>query len=260
MIFCNLGSGSKGNCSYIESGSTSILIDQGFSKKQLVLRMDEVKLNPEKIDAIILTHNHSDHAKGIGVFARKYNTPVYITKQTESVLNSDILKKIDIKHFISGDTIQIKDLKIKTFVTPHDAQDPVGLFITDTENKTIGHLTDVGMVSQSIIQHLGKDNLDILFLESNHDLDMLRTGPYPIDLQRRVKSRVGHLSNDQAIEMFDNLNCNGRLKHLILGHLSEQNNDQKLVSDLFKKYKKKNSGKYKIHIAKQNKITKIINI
>ncbi len=259
MIFCNLGSGSKGNATYIESGKTALLIDQGFSNKEICRRMREINLHPEAIRAIVLTHDHGDHYRGIGVFARKFKIPVYMTRLTQAVLPDNVLKKIIVKNFVSGDTLQIGDIQLKSFHIPHDATDPVG-FIISGNGKNIAHLTDIGKPLQSVIYQLKEYDFNLVFLESNHDPVMLKTGPYPLKVQMRIKSRDGHLSNEESLELFQQLNQNGTMKHLILAHLSEENNHRDLVIKLFEDFRVKNAHKFKISIAEQSKPTAIIKL
>lgn len=230
MIFCNLGSGSKGNCTYLRHQQGAILIDQGFSLKTVEERFACCGLNPRDVAAIIVSHEHGDHIKGIGIFARRYHVPVYLTEATYAALPPDLLKKVSVRFFESGKTFAIEDCEITPFHIPHDAADPVG-FVVTAGNKRAAIVTDLGSVSQAVLMHI-KD-LDLLLLEANHDLRMLLNGPYPLDLKHRIRSRVGHLSNEQSLELFQQLNTNGRLKHLILGHLSEINNQPQIVEEVF---------------------------
>jgi phosphoribosyl 1,2-cyclic phosphodiesterase len=230
MIFCNLGSGSKGNCTYLRHQQKAILIDQGFSLKVLAERFVYCGLNPQDVAAVVVSHEHSDHVKGLGVFARRYQVPVYLTEATYAVLPPDLLKNVPVHFFQSGKTFVVEDYEITPFHIPHDAADPVG-FILAAGGKRAAIVTDLGSVSQAVLMHL--QDLDLLFLEANHDLKMLLEGPYPLDLKHRIRSRVGHLSNEQSLELFNQLNTNGRLKQLILGHLSEINNQPEIVSRIF---------------------------
>ncbi len=259
MIFCNLGSGSRGNSSYIKSGNTSILIDQGFSGKELCSRMQRVGLHPDTIDALVLTHDHSDHYKGIGVFARKFKVPVFLTQLTQRRLSDRILKKVETRYFTAGDEFMIGDINLKSFHIPHDAEDPIGFIISGNE-KNIAHLTDIGHPVQSVIHQLKDYSFDLVFLESNHDPVMLKNGPYPLKVQMRIKSRDGHLSNGQSLELLTNLNQNGNMRHLILGHLSEENNHRDLVEKVFTQFKLENGHSFKIAIASQTTPTDIIQL
>lgn len=250
MIFCNLGSGSKGNCSYVQDNGLALLIDQGFSLKNLLVRMEQVNLDPEQVGAILLTHEHSDHLAGVGIFARHYHIPVYITTETKRKIPEKILKNIAVVEFTSGDELQIADFKVKTFHIPHDAADPIGVVITGKKHR-VGIMTDIGNEVQYLREYL--NNLDLLFLESNHDVFMLDNGPYPLWLRKRIKSRVGHLSNEQAATVFRQLALDGRLKHLILAHLSEQNNTPDLVLEQFMRLVDKSTAGVELHVATQHK-------
>ncbi|MDD5766551.1 MAG: MBL fold metallo-hydrolase [Candidatus Marinimicrobia bacterium] len=251
MIFCNLGSGSKGNCTYLRGENRAILIDQGFSLKNLTERMQSANLDPGDVAAIIVSHEHSDHVKGIGVFARHFRVPVFCTEITRRAIPSDIVKNVRIETFTAGDVLEIGDIQLKTFTTPHDAADPIG-FVGESGNVRIAVLTDLGTVVESVIQHIY--DLDLLFLESNHDMWMLMNGPYPLYLKHRIKGRDGHLSNEQSLDLFKKIKMNGRFRHLILGHLSEINNDPAKVLELFESgiVPKLRDRKISIEIANQH--------
>jgi phosphoribosyl 1,2-cyclic phosphodiesterase len=257
MIFCNLGSGSKGNCSYIRNRQKALLIDQGFSLKSLLSRMEASGLDGDSVGAIILTHEHSDHLKGVGIFARRFQVPVYISEKTIRGINPEYLNKVKTKTFTAGDTLNIEDLSVKTFHIPHDATDPVGVVISAEQYK-IAVVTDLGTVSESVLMQIGAP--DLLFLESNHDLTMLINGPYPLDLKQRIKSRVGHLSNEQSLEFLQRLCPNGHLRYLILGHLSEVNNHPDIVRDFFEDNTDVTTRSYQIAVADQNRPTPVFDL
>jgi len=255
MIFCNLGSGSKGNSSLIKSSTTAILIDQGFSIKQLVYRMNLRGIDPREVEAIVLTHEHTDHVSGVAPFARRYRVPVYMTRRTFETINQKKFYNVEVITFQSGDTIKIGDILVKTFHIPHDAADPIGLVVS-SNGKSIGVLTDIGSPIESLLYHIRDVNL--LLLESNHDVFMLLNGPYPLNVIRRIKSRVGHLSNDQAVSFFSRIRDSGNLEYLVLGHLSETNNDPSLVKELFEGAN--HNDKIKIEIASQDLPTALIEL
>jgi phosphoribosyl 1,2-cyclic phosphodiesterase len=254
MIFCNLGSGSKGNCSYIRHQQKALLIDQGFSLKNLLERMEICGIDGQSVGAIILTHEHSDHFKGVGIFARRYGVPVYLTAQTAKSIYSDVFNKVILKTFTAGDELAIEDLTVKTFHIPHDAADPIGIVVS-AEKIKIAVVTDLGTVAESVLVHI--TDPDLLFLESNHDMTMLLNGPYPLHLKQRIKSRVGHLSNEQSLELLQRLSHNGRLRHLILGHLSEINNHPAIVRELFEKKTAVPARTFQIDIADQYQPTTV---
>jgi len=267
MIFCNLGSGSKGNCTYVRNRERALLIDQGFSLKNLHSRMEISGIDGQTVGAIILTHEHSDHLKGVGIFARHYGTPVYITGQTLKSINPELLNKVTVRTFNTGDELQIEDLKVKTFHIPHDAADPVGIVVS-AENLKIVVVTDLGSVIESVLVHIADP--DLLFLEANHDLTMLINGPYPLAIKQRIKGRNGHLSNVQSLELLQRLSHppdqtlnqdgNGRLKHLILGHLSEINNHPEIVREFFEKNTETPRRSFQIEIADQYRPTPVIEL
>ncbi|MCF7886182.1 MAG: MBL fold metallo-hydrolase [Candidatus Marinimicrobia bacterium] len=258
MYFCNLGSGSKGNSTFVQSNGSGILIDQGFSGKNLIERLSLVDINPKQIQAIVITHEHSDHIKGAGILARRLDIPVFITPDTARDLKAGFFKNVDLKHYNSGDQFQIDDLTLKAFHIPHDANDPVGIICSSGEKK-IALATDIGDIRNAVTHFL--QDLDLLLLESNHDREMLENGPYPLYLQQRIKSRVGHLSNAQSLQFLSRIKTqNTGLKHLVLGHLSEKNNTVDKVRELFEKDADQNSANYKIHITSQDRPHKIIEI
>jgi len=257
MIFCNLGSGSKGNCTYIRHRQKALLIDQGFSLKNLLERMETSRIDGQSVGAIILTHEHSDHLKGVGIFARRFGVPVYITTKTIPFINPEYLNKVSVKTFISGDVLPIEDLSVKTFHIPHDAADPIGIVVSADQFK-VAVVTDLGTVSESVLVHIADP--DLLFLESNHDMTMLINGPYPLNLKQRIKSRVGHLSNEQSLNLLQRLSHNGRLKHLILGHLSEINNHPAIVREFFEKNTAVPARGFQIDIADQYRPTAVIEL
>lgn len=230
MIFCNLGSGSKGNSHYICGDRRGLLIDQGFSLKNLLHRMESAGLDPHNVAGLLLTHEHADHLRGVGLFARRFRVPVYLTELTLAAIPPKLFAKVETRTFTSGDILKIDDLTIKTFHIPHDAVDPVAVIASNAQRR-LAIITDLGSVTQSLLSNL--QDLDLLFLESNHDLTMLAEGPYPLFLKQRIRRRTGHLSNEQALEFLDRLPSNGRLKHLVLGHLSEINNHPQVVRQTF---------------------------
>ena len=258
MYFCNLGSGSKGNSTFIQSNGSGILIDQGFSGKNVVERLNKVDIDPKEVQAIVISHEHSDHIKGTGIFARRFDVPVYITKETASSIKDGFFKKVNLKYFNSGDDFRIGNLNLHAFHIPHDASDPVG-FICSDGNKKVAIATDIGDVRNAVTHYVS--DLDLLFLESNHDRDMLENGPYPLYLKQRIKSRVGHLSNRQSLEFLNIVRTqNPNLKHLILGHLSEKNNHIDRVKRLFDDNASQKAENYTIDIASQDKPQRIIEI
>ncbi len=220
MRFSVLGSGSGGNSVFVESGNTSILIDAGFSGKELEKRLQLIGRSLENIKAVCVTHEHRDHISGVGVIARKYNTPVWGNRKT--LRGSErITKNIPVaREFETGDILQLDDLEVRSFPVMHDTSDPVGYTVSDGKT-TLGICTDTGYVSHLMTKRLSQ--CEALVLEFNHDPDLLRLGPYPLRLQQRVRSRHGHLANGDSAKFLKQL-CHPKLETVILAHLSEINN------------------------------------
>lgn len=219
LAVCVLASGSKGNAIYLSDGVTSILIDAGLSATEIKRRLKSRGLNPRDLDAIIVTHEHSDHIQGVGVLSRQLKLPIYLSRSIEKKVAAGYGVH-DIRTFNSGSTFQIDNLVVHPFAVSHDAADPVGFTIGQNGSR-IGVATDLGAVTSRL-----KDNLKdchLLILEANHDSDMLINGPYPWYLKRRIQSRSGHLSNEQSRHLLMELQHQG-LKHVILAHLSQTNN------------------------------------
>jgi len=214
-----LASGSKGNAVYFADGETAILIDAGLSGKEIERRLESKGLSAEDLDAIVVSHEHADHVKGVGVLSRRYHLPVYINRTTHRAA-PDLGKIKDLRRFECGDTFSINQLNIHPFSTSHDAGDPSGFTIGHNGIK-VGVATDLGIATTLVKTHLMDCRL--LVLEANHDPAMLENGPYPWPLKQRIKSRTGHLSNDATRKLLQELR-HDRLERVILAHLSEINN------------------------------------
>jgi phosphoribosyl 1,2-cyclic phosphodiesterase len=219
LAVCSLASGSKGNATYISNGDTSILIDAGLSGVEIQRRLASRNLDPEHLNAIIVTHEHSDHIRGVGVLSRRYNLPVYINRETHRA-SPGLGSLHETKSFECGRTFQISNLTVHPFSISHDAEDPVG-FTIGQNGATIAIATDLGIATSMVKDHLKQCSL--LILEANHDQKMLETGPYPWPLKQRIKSRTGHLSNTSSKILLEELQ-HENLQHVILAHLSEINN------------------------------------
>ncbi len=218
MEFAILGSGSKGNATLVRHQQTTLLIDNGFSLKETELRLHQLGTSGADIDAILVTHEHGDHLKGVGPLARKYALQVYISAGTEQLKRTGTLPRhntLNCHHPFS-----IKDIEVIPFPVPHDARETCQ-FVFNSGAHRLGHLTDVGHITSHIIETL--NGVDALVLECNHDPDLLRNGPYPPSLQARVSSNLGHLSNQQSAGLLAKIE-HDRLQHLVAAHLSEQNN------------------------------------
>ncbi len=215
-----MASGSKGNAVYISDGTTAVLFDAGLSGIDIERRLISRGLSPGTIDAIIVSHEHIDHIRGVGVLSRRYSIPVYMNAKTKAAA-APVIKTVHYeKTFSCGRAFTINQLTIHPFSVCHDAMDPAGFTISHNSLK-IGLATDLGIVTAMVKQHL--KGCDALFLEANHDLKMLETGPYPWPVKQRIKSRDGHLSNEDSKNLLSELK-HDRLKHVVLGHLSEINN------------------------------------
>jgi phosphoribosyl 1,2-cyclic phosphodiesterase len=222
-----LASGSRGNCAIVASTRTKILVDAGVSCRETYKRMKTLGEEPHSLSAILITHEHSDHIYGLAALAKKLHIPVFMTGATHSAWARAIrdekgerpqLEKME--RFESGHKFQIGDIEVRPFTIPHDAADPVG-FTFRAEGSKIGIATDLGYVPVSVRDHLR--GCDVLVMESNHDLEMLRVGPYPWSVKQRVMSRVGHLSNEALADFFIH-DYDNSAAFVVLAHLSEQNN------------------------------------
>jgi phosphoribosyl 1,2-cyclic phosphodiesterase len=219
MRFASLGSGSKGNATLVQAGGTCLLLDCGFSLKELEARMALLQMRPDQVQAVLVTHEHGDHLKGVGPLARKYGTPVWMTHGTWR--NAPCGDIPELRLFGSHTpAFQIEDIEVYPFAVPHDAREPIQ-FTFQYRNIKLGILTDAGSFTPHMLTAI--EDVDALLLECNHDARMLRDGPYPPRLQARVGGDFGHLSNEQAADLLSRIR-HQRLQHLVIGHLSEQNN------------------------------------
>ena len=229
-----LGSGSRGNAVVVESGSCRVLIDVGFGPRTLSKRMRALGLDPKSIEACIITHEHSDHARGAAKAQKKWNWPLFATAGTATAFSAlgSRLSALHITQFRAGDRLTFSDLEIETFRTPHDASEPVGMTLTaKSSGARAAVVTDLGMVTESV-RRMVKD-VDLLVIESNHDEDMLRNGPYPEWLQKRIASNVGHLSNQDCADLVGEA-MTPQLRTVVLAHLSEENNTPRLAFETMK--------------------------
>lgn len=224
MQFASIASGSSGNCLYTGNDDTHLLIDAGISKKRIEDGLKGFGVEPGDLDAVLITHEHSDHIKGLGVLARKYGLPIYATRGTiMEIRRQRSLGEIDeslFREIRAGESFRIGNMDIHAFAIPHDARDPVSFRVDDGKIR-IGTVTDLGYYDESILAAL-KD-CDLLYAEANHDIRMLETGPYPYQLKVRILGNYGHLSNESSGQMIRCL-LNEKLQRVILGHLSKENN------------------------------------
>jgi len=224
--FCALASGSTGNAALIATANTRILVDAGLSMRELGRRLAGIGEALEAIDAIVITHEHGDHVRGLPVLARskKVRARIYMTRLTAPSIDWGGAEP-NLETFQAGARFVVGDIEVESFGIPHDAVDPVG-YAFEAGGVRIGVVTDLGYVPESIKYHLRRT--DLLMLEANHDLDMLKVGPYPWAVKQRVMSRVGHLSNLSMSEYLAG-DLDRATTHLVLGHLSEQNNHPEIA-------------------------------
>lgn len=224
MRVCLLASGSKGNSLFIDTGSVRLLVDAGLAAVELSRRLTAVGVDPGGLDAVLVTHEHTDHIRGAGTLARKWKLPVLISYPTHRAI-ADTFKKTEVIEFESGHSFSFKDVMIDPFPITHDACDPVG-FVIESASGRIGVATDLGIATRLVQEKLR--NCRALVLESNHDEEMLMNGPYPWHLKQRIRSRHGHLSNTESANLLDELSHPG-LEGIFLAHLSEVNNDPEVA-------------------------------
>jgi phosphoribosyl 1,2-cyclic phosphodiesterase len=253
FCICPLASGSKGNSLFVSCRNSSVLIDAGLSGIEIERRLKSVNINPESLTAILITHEHSDHVKGAGILSRRFDIPVYITQKTYQAARN--LGKIEHLHFFEcGSPFEIDQILVSPFSVSHDAEDPAGLTL-EHKGRKIGIATDLGIVTNLVKEYLKNSN--ILYLEANHDPKMLINGSYPWHLKQRIKSRIGHLSNIDAKTLVSELKTD-HLKHVILAHLSEENNcPEKAVLEVSKGL---NASNIALHVAGPDQAGKVIKL
>lgn len=234
MRLCSISSGSEGNCIFIGGEEGKILVDAGISGKRVEEGLKGIGVGPEELDGIFITHEHLDHIKGVGILARRYQLPLYGTVETiHSMLRTKNIGKIseELIHLVEPDrAVKVKDITVNPFSIFHDASNPVAYTFQAGEQK-IGLATDLGSYDDYTIHNL-KDS-DILFLEANHDVNMLQVGPYPYLLKQRILGARGHLSNGNSAKLLCQL-LSQKLKHVILAHLSKDNNYPDLAYETVK--------------------------
>lgn len=225
-----LGSGSRGNSVLVEAGSTRILVDAGFSGRDLARRLRAVGVEPESVDALVVTHDHRDHTRGIGIFARRFGTPLHCTDATRKACGKLLRGDERVVPYRAGRSFDLGRLRIDPFVTVHDAVEPVALAVVDRESGArLGVATDMGRPTSGVRHAL--EACDVLILEANHDEVMLQDAPYPVSVKSRIASSHGHLSNHAAARLATEL-CHSRLGAVVLAHLSRKANTPALARDV----------------------------
>jgi phosphoribosyl 1,2-cyclic phosphodiesterase len=251
LFIASLNSGSNGNCYYVGNESEAVLIDAGISCRETEKRMKRLGLSMDTVKAIFITHEHGDHISGVAVLAKKFNLPVYVTAQTFRH-GRILMKQQDTFSFTAHQPITIGALNVTAFPKFHDASDPHS-FIVSCGSVNVGVFTDLGICCDQLILHFKQCHA--AFLESNYDVEMLENGSYPYHLKKRITGGEGHLSNAEALQLFLE-HRPAYMSHLLLAHLSKNNNDPQLVEELFNRH----AGDTKIVIAGRYKETEVYHI
>ena len=229
MRIASLGSGSKGNATLVQNQDTTLLIDNGFSLKQFKLRLERLEIEPESIDAVLLTHEHGDHSGGVERLCANHGIPLWTAVGTARAVFSP---EFEYQRLVAGHAVTIGGIEIVPVTVPHDASEPLQFIFHQLDNgKRLGILTDTGHITPHIIEAFSC--LDGLLLEFNYDADMLASGPYPDMLKQRVGGNLGHLSNQQSLDLLRQIDT-GNLNCLIAAHISEKNNTAVIVGDLIR--------------------------
>ncbi len=233
LFFCSLASGSSGNCQFIASERTKLLVDAGMSGRYIKNSLSNIDVDINQINGILLTHEHSDHISGVGVLMRRHKIPLYVTEKTWEALKHKVGEiDMNLLHLYDRiDNIEIGDIFVQSARISHDAVDPL-CYALMHGNKKIAIATDLGTISDEVVEKF-KDS-DLLMIESNHDIEMLKVGPYPMYLKRRILSEYGHLSNEDAGYIAKEIIGFGKVKHILLAHLSKENNFPELAFETVK--------------------------
>lgn len=250
---CVLGSGSRGNSTLIATERTRLLVDAGFSKKETLARLAAVGERTDGFDAFVISHEHSDHVRGLQGLAAHVKAPVYVSGATRAAIAwaAELNRTETIE---TGRKFSVGDIEITPFSIPHDAADPAA-FTLETQGLKIGIVTDLGYIPEVVRQHVR--GCHCLIFESNHDLEMLRVGPYPWHIKQRVMSRHGHLSNNTTAEFLTS-DYDGSAAVLVLAHLSEQNNHPEIARlSALEALERRPNGRPELHLASQSAPTKV---
>jgi phosphoribosyl 1,2-cyclic phosphodiesterase len=252
-----LGSGSSGNSCFLSSGGTNVLIDTGFSAIELERRMEALGFKTKDLDAVILSHEHEDHIRGVSVFSRRHKLPVIGSGRMFEETPFGKVKLFGFEAVTSGREFQVGDLVFRPFPVPHDAEDPFG-FIVKVHGFKLGYVTDLVFVPALVREAL--TDCHVLVLESNHDVEMLKAGPYPWPLKQRILSKFGHLSNEALAAFLDELDLSG-CAHLFLAHLSRTNNDPGIARRSAQSaLQNKNNCRTELHLTYQDRPSAVVNL
>ena len=229
LNFCSLYSGSSGNSLFVESENTKLLIDAGMSCKKIEEALKTIEVVPSSINAILVTHEHVDHIKGLSTISKKYDIPVFATKETFDAMpnQTEKLSEKNIHYLNIAEKFYIDDLEILPFSISHDAANPCGFNIVKDNSQQISIATDIGQMTSDIVKHL--EGSEFILLESNYETEVLKSCSYPFPLKARIASSTGHLSNEMAGKTISYLVKNGNLRTAILGHLSKESNFPELA-------------------------------
>lgn len=251
MRFISIGSGSKGNATIVEAGNTRLLVDCGFGLRDSLGRLEKIGIKLDEISAILVTHEHGDHSKGVAMLGKRGNIPVYLSHGSfHALLDRNIInEQVRVVFVDVNQSFQIGDIVVEPVAVPHDAREPCQ-FIFNYLSQKLGLLTDTGSITPHIIDKYY--DCDALLMEFNHDEEMLINGPYPYSLQQRVGGNYGHLNNMQAIKFLEMMNLD-RLKNVLVAHVSEKNNDLGLVKKLISsRFDAMNISLDNLHFASQD--------
>ncbi len=253
-----LGSGSGGNAILVAAGATHILVDAGFSARDLARRLEVVGLDPDALDAIVITHDHGDHTRGMGVYARRHGTPLYLTEPTRRACARLLRGQERIEPYRAGHPFEIGALRIEPFLTVHDAADPVGVAVVDRDTGCrLGVATDLGRPTAGIRHALS--GCHYLVLEANHDEALLHQAPYPWSVKARIASSHGHLSNEAAARFALEL-LHDDLVAVVLAHLSKESNDPRLAADVVGRSLRKAGYGGSLEVARQDEPTDFVDV
>jgi phosphoribosyl 1,2-cyclic phosphodiesterase len=244
-----LGSGSSGNCAYLETDETRILIDAGFSVRQIRQRLATIGRAPEGLSGILVTHEHTDHINGLVGLSSKLNIPLYCNRMTKEAIELQLDARFDCRIFSTGASFEVGDIGVDTFSIPHDASDPVG-FLLQTATARIGFLTDLGHATKLVLERIRSAN--VLVLESNHDFKLLQESSRPWSLKQRIAGRHGHLSNTDAADAAEKI-MSAELRHVYLGHLSRECNRPEIAQQVMcERLKKIGANHVRVELTSQS--------